>query len=104
MNTKEALKVIEKSLEECKLVRGGRHIVVLDRGWIFVGDLILEKEDVYILSNAKNVRKWETGGFGGLTKSAKNSGAVLDESEPLKFHKSAMIFCVPVKSGWGENE
>jgi hypothetical protein len=103
MDVKEALHVIEKSLDECKIVHGKRHIVVLDRGWSFVGDLAQEDAGMYILSNAKNIRKWSTGGFGGLSKGAAMSGATLDNCAPIKFSSSAMLFCVPVRGDW-ENE
>ncbi|MFQ5471269.1 MAG: hypothetical protein ACE5FA_00095 [Dehalococcoidia bacterium] len=82
---------------------GNRHIVVLDRGWIFVGDLVQSKEDgVYELNNAQNVRKWSDGGFGGLTKDPVGAGAVLDSSAAIRFSRSACIFMVPVPEEWGE--
>jgi hypothetical protein len=94
---RNALKTVEEALESAP--EGDRHIVVLDRGWIFVGDL-REEDGKIILSNCVNVRKWTQGGFGGLTKDPRGSGAVLDQCEPISFHKSAVIFMVPVVEDW----
>lgn len=84
----------------CKGEQKGKHIVVLKGGWVFVGDLTKLDDDSYLLTNASNVRKWEETGFGGLTKSPVESKAVLDSSQPIKFHAHAMYFCSPVGKGW----
>jgi len=97
MNPKEALKTLADAIEA--IPRGSRHIVVLDRGWIFVGNLSTEGEN-YTLTNVLNVRTWKQGGFGALSLSAKEAEAVLDKSAPLKFHRSAVIFTVPVGEAW----
>ncbi|MCP3882373.1 MAG: hypothetical protein GY701_28860 [Sulfitobacter sp.] len=81
---------------------GARHIVVLDRGWIFVGDLSRDEDGNYRLTNAANIRKWSSGGFGGLTRDPKGSGAVLDPSEDLRFDATAPLFTVPVEDSWNE--
>ena len=99
MDVKEAIKTIQSATANCRT--GDRHIVVLDRGWIFVGNLSC-KDDVYTLSNCKNIRKWSTGGFGALSRSAKESGATMDDAAPLRFDKRAMIFVVPVGADWDE--
>ena len=100
MNPKEALKTLADAIEA--IPRGSRHIVVLDRGWIFVGNLEADSPaaENYTLTNVLNVRTWKQGGFGALSLSAKEAGAVLDKSAPLKFHRSAVIFMVPVGEAW----
>ena len=96
---KKALDVLKSATENC--VTGTDAIVVLDRGWIFQGSLSYEPEtDVYTLVDCVNIRKWESGGFGMLTKSPKKASAVLDNSEPIKFKSNALIMSVPVKEGW----
>ena len=85
---------------------GNRHIVVLDRGWIFVGTLsepapILNQHG-YRLTNAQNVRSWGSGGFGGLTNDPKGSGVKVDDCADLRFDASAVIFTVPVPDSWNE--
>ena len=94
---RNAIKVIEQATANC--AEGDRHLVVLDRGWIFAGDMSL-KDNVYTVVNCKNVRKWGKGGFGALTKSASLAGATLDECEPIRFKSSALIFAVPIAEDW----
>jgi hypothetical protein len=78
-----------------------RCIVVLDRGWIFVGNLKeINGGDSYELTEAANIRKWQTGGFGGLSRGAKSSQAVIDVCEPIIFSGKAMIFAVPISESW----
>jgi len=97
MDSKEALEVLRREVED-KVV-GDRHIVVLDRGWIFVGNLS-EDDGIYTLRHAFNSRKWERGGFGGLTKSATDSGAVMDECAPIGFRGDAMVLWVAIPESW----
>lgn len=97
---KEAIKVLQQATANC--AQGDRHIIVLDRGWIFAGDMSQDEKGVYTVLNCKNVRKWSKGGFGGLTKSAKKSEAVLDDCEPVRFYSKSMIFCVPIGDDWDE--
>jgi len=97
VNVDEAIRVIKENL--CRGEANGRHIVVLHRGWIFVGDLT-KLDNGYMLTNCANIRKWSSGGFGGLTKSKVDSGAVVDPCCPIKFHDEAMIMCVPVSGDW----
>lgn len=96
-DVKKAIEVIEKATANC--AKGDRHLVVLDRGWIFAGDMSL-KDDVYTVTNCKNVRKWNKGGFGALSKSASLAGATLDDCEAIRFKASAMIFAVPIAEEW----
>ena len=44
---------------------GNRAVVVVDRGWIFAGDMKRENGRIY-LSNALHVFKWEALGFSGM--------------------------------------
>ena len=100
MDINEAIKTIQAHTANCAQ-SATRCIVVLDKGFIFVGDLSHDTESgMYTLTSVKNVRKWAKGGFGGLTKSAKESGAVLDVCEPIKFHGKAMVFAAPVGGDW----
>ncbi len=83
-------------------VAGNRHVVVLDRGWVFVGDLEVPPAGPVSLTNCANVRKWASGGFGGMCKDPKGSGVVLDPCADLRFDETAPLFTVPVEDGWGE--
>ena len=96
---KEAIEVLSRYAATC--AEGDHHIVVLDRGFIFAGRLSKDPSgETFTLSDAVNVRKWAQGGFGGLTLSAKDSGAVLDRCAAIRFHRSAMMFAVPITEAW----
>jgi len=81
---------------------GLRCVVVLDRGWIFVGDLATAPNGYHVLSNCSNVRKWASGGFGGMCRDPQLAGVVLDPCADLAFTVDAPLFTVPVEDGWGE--
>jgi len=81
--------------------KGRRHIVVLDRGFIFVGDLS-EGERVSTLADCYNIRKWDSGGFGGMEVDPKGSGVVLDKCSDKIFKPGAEIFMTPVSDSWGK--
>ena len=95
MKTEEAFEVLKDAI--CPT--GNRHIVVLDKGFIFVGDLSKEG-DTYTLCNCGNIRKWGKGGFGGLTRSRSDSEAIVDDCATIKFTDKSLIFIVPVKENW----
>jgi hypothetical protein len=93
----EAIKTIRESV--CMGDEKGRNIVVLDRGWIFVGDL-KRVDGGYLLTNASNIRSWQKGGFGALTNSPDEADAKLDPCKPIWFRERSMLFYVPVGEGW----
>ena len=97
MKIDQAIETIKEHL--CTGEAKGRCIVTLDRGWIFVGDL-MKTDDGYILTNCANVRKWSSGGFGGLTKGKETSGAVVDPCESIRFPGRTLIFYAPVSRDW----
>ena len=101
MKIKDAIETLQAATADC--TTGDRHLVVLDRGWIFAGNLSLNDDGTYTLTNAIVVTKWTSGGFGGLTLSAKESGATLDPcAQPIKFHRRAMVFAIPIPEVWGQ--
>ncbi len=102
MDKREALKVLNDALEACEMKCGGAHLVVLDRGWIFHGNLVTPEEPNgdYVLTNCVNVRKWSENGFGGLTKGAVFSGATLDDCNTIRFKERSLIFLSPTSEGW----
>lgn len=99
---KKAIETLTAATANCAV--GDRHIVVLDRGWIFAGRMSLDTEtNVYTVTDCVNIRYFKKVGFGGLSQGAKKAEATLDKCVPIKFHARAMIFCVPISEGW-ENE
>lgn len=97
-NLEEALQVIQDTINERP--QGDRYIVVLDRGWIFAGNVEPCDDGTYLITNAYNVRKWETGGYGALSISASGANAKLDKCAPIKFKEA--IFMTPISEDWHE--
>ena len=83
-----------------KPVKGNRVIAVLDRGWIMVGNLSETDSGRLRLDNCYNLRKWMSGGFGGVTTDPTGSGVVLDKCEPVEFYERAVIKIVPISENW----
>lgn len=77
---------------------GNRCIVVVDRGWIFAGDVTRENGRVK-LTRALHVFKWADVGFAGMIKNTKN--ADLRPITDVDIPEDAEIFCVPVSESWG---
>lgn len=79
---------------------GNRAVVVVDRGWIFAGDVTREKGRIR-LSRALHVFKWESIGFAGMIENPKKAKADLRPIADVDLPEGAEIFCVPVPAEWG---
>jgi hypothetical protein len=78
-----------------------RAIVVVDRGWIFAGDIRRENGRIY-LTRAVHVFRWESIGFDGMVANPKSSKVTLKAMDrPVEIPQSAEVFCVPVDADWG---
>jgi hypothetical protein len=100
MKKSEMLRNLADEIDSCEKVMGDKRIVVLDRGWIFAGNLSKDDGDIFTLTDAVNIRKWEKGGFGAVSLGAKSAGCTLDKCASLRFHSNAMIFNCPISEGW----
>lgn len=80
---------------------GSRAVVVVDRGWIFAGDVQRENGRIF-LSRAVWVFRWESIGFDGMIANPKSSQVTI-RSMPngVDIPEGAEIFCVPVDDSWG---
>lgn len=76
----------------------GPHVVILDRGFIFHGNLRVSDDGLHTLTDCVNVRKWKTGGTGGLIRSARDSAATLDPSADIVFRDPILV--APVGNDW----
>ena len=76
---------------------GNRAVVVVDRGWIFAGDVTRENGRIK-LSRALHVFKWESIGFAKMVETAK---ADLRKIADVDIPEDAEIFCIPVNESWG---
>jgi hypothetical protein len=79
---------------------GTRAVVVVDRGWIFAGDVTRSNGRIY-LANALHVFKWESIGFAGMIADPKKAKADLRKIADVDIPTGAEVFCVPVKDNWG---
>jgi hypothetical protein len=83
------------------LPNGNRVVLVVDRGWIFAGDLTEEDGRIY-LDRAVHVLSWQTGGFATLCSDPKAAGAKLTKlSSRVDVPEGAEVFRVPVSDSWG---
>jgi len=83
-----------------KKVTGTRAVVVVDRGWIFAGDVTRENGRIY-LSNALHVFKWESLGFSGMISDPNAAMADLRPISDVDIPAGAEVLSVPVPDGWG---
>lgn len=83
-----------------KKTAGARAVIVVDRGWVFAGDV--ERSNGRIkLTNALHVFKWENIGFAGMIADPKKAKADLRPVSDVDIPLGAEIFTVPVPDGWG---
>ncbi len=78
--------------------KGNRAIIVVDRGWVFAGDVTRENGRIK-LSRALHVFKWESVGFAGMIENTKK--ADLRNITDVDIPEDAEIFSVPVHESWG---
>jgi hypothetical protein len=74
----------------------GQHIVVLDRGFVYVGKIALDDEWVHI-SNAKNIRAWGTKNGLGELRNGPLAETKLDPCGVVLAPRRALISLIPCK-------
>jgi len=80
---------------------GNRAVIVVDRGWIFAGDVVRENGRIR-LSRAVNVVRWDTIGFDGMIANPKSENVIIKTiPNGVDIPEVAEVFCVPVSDGWG---
>jgi len=80
---------------------GNRAVVIVDRGWIFAGD-VEEMDDRLILTRPVWVFKWESIGFDGVIKDPKDKRVTLKPMDnPVEIPKGSEILSVAVHDSWG---
>jgi len=77
---------------------GNRAVVVVDRGWIFAGDVNRENGRIK-LSRAVWVFRWKSCGFDKVIEDP--SKADIRPISDVDIPEGAEIFCVPVSDQWG---
>ena len=84
-----------------RAIAGSRAVIVVDRGWVFAGDVTRENGRIK-LSRAVWVFCWEEIGFDGVI-ARPNHHKVTIKQMPngVDIPEGAEIFAVPVPSDWG---
>ena len=78
----------------------GKQIVVLDRGFVYVGDVTIKGDYVH-LNNAKNIRRWGTSkGLGELLEGPLSNTVTDPVSGTILIPARAVIHFIAVKKGW----
>ena len=80
---------------------GNRAVVVVDRGWVFAGD-VTDKDGRIRIDNALHVFKWDSIGFDGMIADPKSEKVTLKKlTSCVELPAGAEVFRVPVDDKWG---
>ena len=82
--------------------KGNRAVIVVDRGWIFAGDVSITPQGAIRLDNALHVFKWESCGFPAMVADPKKTKADLRPISAVEIPVSSEIFRIPVANDWGK--
>ncbi|MBR2390608.1 MAG: hypothetical protein IKA94_07420 [Mogibacterium sp.] len=71
-------------------------IVVIEAGWIMVGEMTNPSTQTTLLKNASVVRRWNNGkGIGGLAKAENKHEYTLDPVGSVSIQTSKILFEIP---------
>ncbi len=76
-----------------------KQIVVLDRGFVYVGDTQVD-DDTVVITNAKNIRQWGTTKGLGELRTGPTSSTKYDETGTVRAPLRAVIHMIEVTGGW----
>ena len=78
----------------------GLQIVVADRGFVYVGQTVVNG-DMVTITDARNIRKWgTTKGIGQLALSGPTNDTVLDAAGEVVVPLKAVIHFIKCKTNW----
>lgn len=92
--------VVINGVEYAPITKGSRAVVVVDRGWIFAGDVTGRDGRIY-LSRAVWVFRWSSVGFAAVVDDPKKAKADIRPIADLDIPVGAEVFRVPVGESWG---
>jgi hypothetical protein len=88
------------------LPSGNRRVIVVDRGWVWAGDVSAKEEfgqTFLVLSDAIHVLRWESIGFTGMLSSPASNKVTLKKSDfPVMIPMNSVISQHPVPENWGK--
>jgi len=76
-----------------------KQIVVLDRGFVYVGDTQVD-DDTVVITNAKNIRYWGTTNGLGELRNGPTSKTKSDDAGTVRAPLRAVIHMIEVTGGW----
>lgn len=80
---------------------GNRAVVVIDRGWIYAGDVTEENGRIY-LDRAVWVFKWNEIGFDGVIENPKNQKVTIRKMKNrIDIPVGSEVYRIPVDDNWG---
>jgi hypothetical protein len=94
--------VRKDSVSSASVPTGNREVVVIDRGWIFAGDVVRDEAtgDLTIY-NAIHVFRWEEIGYTGVLENPASKKVTLKTcAYPVKVPAGSVIFTNPVSADW----
>lgn len=99
--TLNGLEYVRADRADAAVSNGNRCVVVVDRGWIFAGDVTHENGRL-LLSRAVWVFSWESVGFAAVVADPKKSKAdIRPLTTVIDIPEGAEIFRLPVSDNWG---
>ena len=95
--------VQKDSISSASVPAGNREVVVIDRGWIFAGDVErCEATGDLTIYNAIHVFRWESIGYTGVLENPTSDKVTLKTCPyPVKVPAGSVIFTNPVSADWG---
>jgi hypothetical protein len=92
---------VRKDSVSTPVAPGNRAVIVVDRGWIFAGDVTEENGRIY-LDRAVWVFRWESIGFQAVIEDPKNKKIDIRKMPTrVDVPKGSEIFRCPVGDSWG---
>lgn len=93
---------VRKDQAQAPPLPGKRAVVVVDRGWIFAGDIDdTSKPGRILISRAVHVFRWESVGFAAMVADPKKAKADLRKCADVNLPVDSEIFRVSVPDSWG---
>jgi len=80
--------------------KGTRAIIVVDRGWIFCGDVTRAEDGRITLTRAVWVFSWKSVGFAAIV-SDPSKADIRPMPGPVELPHESEIFAIPVGDTWG---
>ena len=103
MNGKKYVSEEDYKKKGGKSVPSKKQIVILQRGWVVIGDYSINKEkDECTITNAQVIRKWGTSnGLGQLAQTGPLADTTLETAADMYFHPLTVIARINVdESKW----